>query len=118
MKFIGFSPVNFKSTPKPVIITELLKNGNLSDLIELERNGLSCSGLNDTKKLINIYGVASSLKYLHSQNILHRDLKSSNVLVDHFLFPKLADFGLSKDTENCSECCQRLNGTEQIGTQI
>ncbi|KAK8887864.1 hypothetical protein M9Y10_038923 [Tritrichomonas musculus] len=118
MKFIGFSPVNFKSTPKPVIITELLKNGTLSDIIELERNGLSCPGWDDTKKLINIYGIASSLKYLHSQDILHRDLKPSNVLVDQFLFPKLADFGLSKDLKDCSESLERLKETGLLGTPI
>ena len=35
--------------------------------------------------------------YLHKHNILHLDLKASNVLVKENYFPKSADFGMSKD---------------------
>ncbi|KAK8870875.1 hypothetical protein M9Y10_008773 [Tritrichomonas musculus] len=118
MKFIGFSPINFKNVPKPVIITELLKNGTLEDVIELERKGLSNNLWNETKKLINIYGIASSMAYLHSLDILHRDLKPANILVDDYLFPKLADFGLSKDQMCKSEECKQVNPTGLIGTPM
>ena len=36
------------------------------------------------------------MQYLHAHKILHRDLKSSNILIDDYLCPKLADFGFSK----------------------
>ena len=36
------------------------------------------------------------MSYLHSHNIIHRDLKTGNILEDDYLFPKIADFGLSK----------------------
>ena len=49
---------------------------------------------NDTKKLITIFIITSRMKYLHSNNI-HRDLKPDNILMDDFLCPKIADFGLS-----------------------
>lgn len=97
LSFIGYSPRNFKNKPHPVIVTEFASCGTLEDAIELENNNLSKDGWNDTKKLINIYGIASSLQYLHSLNIIHRDLRPSNVLLDDSLFPKLADFGLSKE---------------------
>lgn len=116
MKFIGYSPVNFKGTPKPTIITEMLTNGTLSDIIELERKGLSLEQWNDTKKLINIYGIASSMLYLHKLGILHRDLKPRNVLVDDFLFPKLADFGLSKDQFCNATECKKQDDTKLVGT--
>lgn len=35
MKFIGFSSINFLNEPKPVIITELVNNGSLFDIINL-----------------------------------------------------------------------------------
>jgi len=40
--------------------------------------------------------IAHGLNYLHHQGIVHRDLKSLNVLLDGELHAKLTDFGLSK----------------------
>lgn len=36
------------------------------------------------------------LKYLHQNDIMHRDLKCANVLVDNMGTIKLSDFGASK----------------------
>ncbi|ETV91273.1 CMGC/CDK protein kinase, variant 1 [Aphanomyces invadans] len=40
----------------------------------------------------------SAVEYLHSMNIIHRDLKLSNILYDGFGRVKLADFGLARET--------------------
>ena len=44
-------------------------------------------------------GVARGLTYLHQESrlrIVHRDVKSSNILLDSDLNPKISDFGLAK----------------------
>lgn len=92
LKFIFFSPHNYKNKQKPVIITELASNGTLSDFIS-EKPKIK---LNATQKLIIVYGICSGMSYLHSHDIIHRDLKPENILIDDFLFPKISDFGLSK----------------------
>lgn len=40
--------------------------------------------------------IAKGLAYLHNRHVIHRDLKSANILVNASGIPKLADFGLSK----------------------
>ena len=96
LKFILYSPYNFKNKPKPVIITEYAANSSLSQLIEHDRNNPKNRILDDTRKLIIIYGIASAMSFLHLHKIIHRDLKPDNILLDDFLHPKIADFGISK----------------------
>lgn len=48
-------------------------------------------------------GVARGLTYLHQESrlrIVHRDVKSSNILLDADLNPKISDFGLAKLYDN------------------
>ncbi|KAK8837376.1 hypothetical protein M9Y10_036809 [Tritrichomonas musculus] len=116
LKFVGYSPINFKNQLKPVVITELISNGTLGSIIELERMSCANKSWDDTKKLINIYGIAAGMNYLHQLKIVHRDLKPDNILMDEFLFPKIADFGLSKhitssNDENYSFFNSGLKGT-------
>lgn len=119
LKFIGYSPIDFNKKQKPVIITEFSINGSLGELLELERMKKKIKGWDDTKKLICIYGIAKGMAYLHSHDIIHRDLKPDNIFLDDFLFPKIADFGLSKIYNDPSINASNLKTTEEIkGTPI
>lgn len=56
--------------------------------------------LNWEKRLKIIIGIAEGLAYLHGgseKRIIHRDIKSSNILLDEDFTPKIADFGLARN---------------------
>ena len=69
----------------------------LEDLvIKISKNepGFRTVDMNDVK--IFLFQVLRGLAYCHSQNILHRDLKPQNLLLNHKGELKLADFGLAR----------------------
>lgn len=71
------------------IVMEYCARGSLQSY--LAKNKLS-----DSRQHRIVKDIAMGLTYLHSKNILHRDLKSANVLLDKQGQAKITDFGLSK----------------------
>lgn len=111
VEFIGFNEKNFENEFKPTIVTEYLKNDSLQTLIDNQLSGRTPDNWTETKKLINIYGIASAMKYLHENGIIHRDLKPSNILLDESLYPRICDFGFSTSKEQQKE-------EEMVGTYL
>ncbi|KAL5744366.1 hypothetical protein ACOSQ2_027482 [Xanthoceras sorbifolium] len=72
------------------LVMEYLNGG---DLYSLLRN-LGC--LDEDMARIYIAEVVLALEYLHSMNVIHRDLKPDNLLIGQDGHIKLTDFGLSK----------------------
>lgn len=101
--------------PPYLIITEFLAGGSLFDLLYNSSQQLSI--WQQVKILLDI---ASGMRYLHEQKpcILHRDLKSSNVLLAKPLrsatqepFAKVADFGLARASDDVQQAMTAGVGT-------
>ncbi|XP_054803584.1 receptor-like kinase LIP2 [Prosopis cineraria] len=80
-----------------LLVYEFITGGSLEEhLLEDGPN----NGLLDWMTRMKIaYNAARGLEYLHDKAnppIIYRDLKSSNILLDHHSNPKLSDFGLFK----------------------
>ncbi|XP_066339281.1 uncharacterized protein [Miscanthus floridulus] len=70
-------------------------------------------GLEWRKRYQIIRGICEGLHYLHEENVLHLDLKPSNILLDYNLVPKITDFGLSRcfDDKQTRTFTHNVNGS-------
>ncbi|GMP63471.1 hypothetical protein CsSME_00025149 [Camellia sinensis var. sinensis] len=78
-----------------VLVYEYIANGTLKESL----SGKSGIRLDWMRRLRIALGAASGLQYLHelaNPPIMHRDIKSNNILLDEYLNAKVSDFGLSK----------------------
>ncbi|KAL2928128.1 hypothetical protein RDABS01_033556 [Bienertia sinuspersici] len=78
-----------------LLVYEYLQNKSLDKVLFGDSN----LELNWAQRFEVCLGVARGLTYLHQESrlrIVHRDVKSSNILLDSDLNPKISDFGLAK----------------------
>ncbi|XP_039067157.1 uncharacterized protein LOC120213084 isoform X1 [Hibiscus syriacus] len=81
------------SSERLCILTEFLPRGSLFDILQKNTTKLGW------RRRVNMaLDIARGMNYLHNCNppIIHRDLKSSNLLVDKNWTVKVGDFGLSR----------------------
>eukprot|EP00900_Chrysochromulina_parva_P023007 jgi/Chrpa1/533/Chrysochromulina_OHIO_Genome00010341-RA len=74
----------------PALVFEFMAGGSLFDLLHNSPAELFPSTLSRIA-----LEVASGVAYLHQQEVIHRDVKSANVLLDADLHAKVSDFGIS-----------------------
>jgi serine/threonine protein kinase len=84
--------------------------GSLSGVLDKEAKIEPPRGFRDESRIAAVaMGALSGLLYMHRRNVVHRDVKSDNVLIQRDGVIKLADFGISR----------RITGAEErMGTMI
>lgn len=86
-----------KKPPVFCIITEYLAGGSLGKFLHHQQPNIL-----PLKLVLKLaLDIARGMKYLHSQGILHRDLKSENLLLGEDMCVKVADFGISCLESQC-----------------
>jgi serine/threonine protein kinase len=82
------------------IVTEFAGNGSLASHLPSTKSSNHCrlSGANRITRII--VGIVLAMRYLHSHDVIHRDLNPDNILLDWDWTVRIADFGHSSSPEN------------------
>ena len=86
----------FQSKTHLYMVTDFMRGGELY----YHLNNFMKKGKVFTDEMILLYlaEITCGLLHLHKNNIVYRDLKPENVLMDEFGHVRIADFGLARDT--------------------
>ena len=90
------------------IAMEYVGNGTLKDTIARD---------NSPRQIAEIMcQLADAIATVHRAGIIHRDLKPANILMDPDGIPKIADFGLAKQTKDAAEFLAMTGSCVLVGT--
>ena len=95
--------------PAKCLVYEYLSNGSLEDRLMRKSN---TPPLSVPLRLSIIKGTAKGIYFLNKQGIVHRDIKSPNVLLDENFIPKVGDFATVRGG------APRGSGTFEVSTSI
>ena len=79
--------------PTRALVYEYCANGDLWNYMHSPNK----PALNFLQRMHIAVGTGRGLEYLHSSQVIHRDVKTMNILLDAALEPKLSDFGTVRE---------------------
>ncbi|KAH6558004.1 hypothetical protein KP509_1Z082600 [Ceratopteris richardii] len=103
--------IGYSNEDNLILVYEFMPSGSLFDCLHGPRS--KSSPLSWETRLRIMIDAAQGLHYLHEgckPEIIHRDIKSSNILMNDKMEAKLADFGISRN--------KLMNATEAAPTMV
>ncbi|XP_071709971.1 LEAF RUST 10 DISEASE-RESISTANCEUS RECEPTOR-LIKE PROTEIN KINASE-like 1.2 [Rutidosis leptorrhynchoides] len=85
-----------KRSRELVLVYEYISNGTVADHLHGKLSNTSSSLFSWPVRLNIAIETADALAHLHKSDIIHRDVKTNNILLDKSFRVKVADFGLSR----------------------
>ncbi|XP_015162714.1 probable serine/threonine-protein kinase At1g18390 [Solanum tuberosum] len=79
---------------EPLLVYEFIPNGTLADHLHGDR--VKDGSLTWLVRMNIAIETAGALAYLHASDVIHCDVKTNNILLDHNFNVKVADFGISR----------------------
>ncbi len=95
--------------PQPYFAMELVRGPDIERFAS-ER------GLGAAARLELVAKVCDAVQHAHQKGVIHRDLKSSNILVDETGQPKILDFGVARATDSDVNVTRQTEIGEIVGT--
>ena len=101
----------------PCLVYALATGGSLQDRLACAEDAVP---LTAKERIIVLSDVLRGLAYLHSQvRVIHLDVKSANVLIDHGCVGRIGDFGIARSLrDTCGVTATRLQTQAPMGTTI
>jgi serine/threonine protein kinase len=104
----------------PCLVYALMEGGSLQDRLACRGSGASVP-LTANERILVLSDVGRGLAYLHSEvRVIHRDVKSANVLLDQGCHGRIGDFGIARSlNDNNAGITDTHVQTEHVmGTQV
>ena len=103
------------------LVYALMEGGSLQDRLACRGSGVAVVPLTANERVLVLSDVARGLAYLHSLvRVIHRDVKSANVLLDEGCRGRIGDCGIARSlNDNHSGITSTHRQTEHVmGTQV
>ena len=95
----------FEDTENVYMTLELCEAGSLMDMLRRRRR------FTEPESRFFMIQLIGACHYMHSHQVIHRDLKLGNLFLDHEMNVKVGDFGLAALIENPGERKKTICGT-------
>ncbi|KRX10307.1 Protein kinase-like domain [Pseudocohnilembus persalinus] len=110
--FIIQLKASFQTDKKLFFVLEFCQGGELFNLL--------CAKQKFSEEVCRFYSsqIVLAMEYLHNKNIIYRDLKPENVLIDNCGYIRISDFGLSKNNITGNEALSVCGTPEYLAPEI